>query len=142
MADWDDELRESARELGSHLERAHPNPPGRIRLRRRFVAAVLMVLAAAATVVILQRPPMDPVAAIEAQYRDTQHLRTILKPETLDPELRPQFERALAEVEKAIELARDAARRSPENPEFRELCHIAYGAREHLYEAYRFAKGK
>jgi hypothetical protein len=53
-----------------------------------------------------------------------------------DPELRREFETALSHVERAIALAKEAVRRSPQEPAFAELCHVAYRAKVRLIHAY------
>ena len=124
----EDELRTMAQALGSRLETAHPNVPVRRRLRGTTgVAAALLFLGAA---VFIARPG-DPAAAIESTYADR---FTDVRIE--DPELRREFEAALAHVERAIELAKAAVRRSPENSAFADLCHVAFQAKVRLIQAY------
>ena len=125
---WDDRLRSTAGELGKRLEVAHPNP----RVRRRFRLPV----AGAAAALILGISawlawPRDPAAAIEAGY--AAQMRDV---RIDDPELRREFEAALAQVDRAIALANDAVRKSPKNPAFAELCHIAHQAKVRLIQAY------
>jgi len=136
--DWTGELHDRARDLRDRLDREHPGVPSRRRLR---LLPIVAALALAVGGVAWQLRPADPVASIASQYRDQTRLRQMLKTETWDPELRGQFERTLAEIDRALLLAQDAVRRSPDNPEFRELCHIAYRAKSHLFAAYRPVQG-
>ena len=141
MKDWDQELPEQARALRNRLDRGHPAPPTRRRIRPLRAAALLVLLAGAAATALWLRPPADPVAAIESHYRDQARLRELLKTEGWDPDTRRQFETTLGEVDKALRLAQEALRRSPDNEDFRELCHIAYRAKSHLFVAYRQVQG-
>lgn len=123
---WEDNLRSTARELRGRLDLAHPKPPSRRRVRWPVVAIALVLGGAA----FLARPS-DPAAAIESAYAgQIQDVRID------DPELRREFEAAMAHVDRAIELAKDALRRSPKNPAFAELCHLALRAKVRLIQAY------
>lgn len=123
---WEDGLRSTARDLRDRLERAHPNPPPRRGVRWPVVGLALLL----GSVVYLARP-RDPAAAIESAYAEQfRDLRID------DPELRREFEAALAHIDRAIELAKDAVRRSPKNPAFAELCHLALRAKVRLIQAY------
>ncbi len=143
---WEDDLRTTAGELGRRLDRAHPNPPARRRVRPIAVAAAALILGCAALVAwpalrslpsdVCTRQdgeggPRDPAAAIEAQYADQ-----ITELQIDDPELRREFQAALAQVDRAIALAKDAVRRSPNNAAFAELCHLAHRAKVRLIQAY------
>ena len=123
---WEEKLRATSVELGRQLERSHPNPPRRRRLRP-VAAAGAVVLAVAAILAW----PRDPAASIEAQYAGQ-----FVEVRIDDPELRREFEAALAQVDKAIALAKNAVRRSPGTPEFVELCHLALRAKVRLIQAY------
>jgi len=123
---WEDNLRSTARNLRDHLERAHPNPPGRRRVRWTLVGIALVL----GSIVYLARPG-DPAAAIERTYAE--QIRDV---RIDDPELRREFEAALASVDRAIALAKDALRRSPQNAAFAELCHLALRAKVRLIQAY------
>ena len=125
---WDDRLRSAAGELGRRLEFAHPNPGVRRRFRPlvAWTAAALIVGTAA-----LLAWPRDPAAVIEAEYRDQ-----IVDVNIEDPELRREFDAALAQVDRAIALAKEAVRRSPRNADFAELCRIAHRAKVRLIQAY------
>lgn len=125
---WELELRRTSADLGRRLEQAHPNPPGRRRLRDLTAAAAILLVAGAA--VHLARP-RDPAEAIGEQYAVE---FTDVKIE--DPVLRREFEAALAQVDRAIALAKDAVRRVPGNPDFVELCHVAHRAKVRLIRAY------
>jgi hypothetical protein len=123
---WDDDLRGAAGELGNRLERGHPGPARRRKVRWTAPVAVALALALGIT---FTRPD-DPAAAIRAQYAGNVDLKID------DPELRREFEAALAQVDRAIALAEDAVRRSPRNADFVELCHLAHRARMRLIQAY------
>lgn len=123
---WEEKLRATSAGLGRQLERAHPNPPRPRRVRP--VAAVAVVVLAVAAFLAW---PRDPAAAIEAQYASQ-----LVEVRIDDPELRREFEAALAQVDKAIALAKNAIRRSPGTAEFVELCHLALRAKVRLIQAY------
>lgn len=122
----DDELRSVARALGAHLETDRPRPARR-RVRRVALMTIALLLAAGAFVA----RPRDPAAAIESAYAGR-----FAEVRIEDPVLRREYEAALAQVERAIALAKDAVRRSPGNPAFSELCHVALQAKVRLIQAY------
>jgi hypothetical protein len=125
---WEDDLRATSAELGRRLESAHWNPPRRTRVRGRTAVALALVLGGVA---VLAWPAPDPGAAIEAQYASQ-----ITEVRIDDAEVRREFDAALEQVNRAIALAKDALRRSPKNPAFAELCHVAYRAKVRLIQAY------
>lgn len=124
---WEENLRAAAVELGNRSELRHPGPPRRRRVRWVAPAAAVLVLGSA----IWFARPRDPAAAIGAQYADQEVAVRID-----DPELRREFEAALAHVDRAIALAEEAVRKSPRNPAFAELCHLAHRAKVRLIQAY------
>jgi len=123
----DDELRSVARALGARLETDPPKVPVRRRVRRVALIAIALMLGAGAFIA----RPRDPAAAIESAYAGR-----FAEVRIEDPELRREFEAALAQVERAIALAKDAVRRSPGNTDFSELCHVAFQAKVRLIQAY------
>ena len=123
---WEENLRATARDLGRGLERAHPNPPARRRIRVLPIAVAVIAVAA-----VFAFRPRDPAAAIENAYAGQFSVVRID-----DPELRREFEAALAQIDRAIALAKDAVRRSPGDPAFAELCHLAFQAKVRLIQAY------
>ena len=123
---WEEKLRATSGELGRRLEHAHPNPP-----RRRRVRPVAALVAVALAVAAFLAWPRDPAAAIEAEYA-----AQLVEVRNDDPELRKEFEAALAQVDRAIALAKNAVRRSPNTAEFVELCHLALRAKVRLIQAY------
>lgn len=124
---WEDKLRSTAGELGRRLEERHPKPPARRRVRLIPWAAAAFLAAIAVWAV----RPADPVAAIEAQYAGQ-----MADVRIDDAGFRREFEAAMAHVERAIALAKDAVRRSPGNEEFVRLCHLAHQAKVRLIQAY------
>jgi hypothetical protein len=123
---WDDDLHATARDLGKRLEGAQINPPARRRIRH-LVPVVAVGIAGAVFFAL----PRDPSASIERAYVDQ-----FVDVRIDDPELRREFETALAQVERAIALAREAVRRSPQEPAFADLCHVACRAKVRLIHAY------
>lgn len=124
---WEDDLRATARDLGRRLEREHVRPPARRRVRAWVPAAAVLLLAGVAYLAV----PRDPAASIERAYAGQFPAVQID-----DPALRLEFETALAHVERAIALAKDAVRRSPNEPAFADLCHLAFQAKVRLIRAY------
>ena len=123
---WEDDLRSASRDLGRRLELAHPNPP-----RRRRIRPVVIAAAVGLSVAAYVAWPRDPAAAIEKVYAPQ-----FVEVRIQDPRLRLEFETAMAQVERAIAIAKDAVRRSPSDPAFAELCHLALKAKVRLIQAY------
>ena len=124
---WEDDLRATARDMGRRLEQGHVRPPARRRVRAWVPAAAVLLLAGA----VLLALPRDPAASIERSYAGQFPAIRIE-----DPALRLEFETALAHVDRAIVLAKDAVRRSPDEPAFADLCHLAFQAKVRLIRAY------
>ena len=123
----ENDLRATARDLGRRLEREHVRPPVRRRVRVWVPAAAVFLIAGAAFLAF----PRDPADSIERAYAG-QFAAVHIE----DPALRLEFETALAHVERAIALAKDAVRRLPNEPAFADLCHLAFQAKVRLIRAY------
>jgi len=128
-------LADAARALGARLEQTHPHTGVRRRVRWTAPAAVAVAMVVAVVAAHLPRPS-DPAAAIDAEYAEVDALLARVPQNDWDEGTRRDFREALAGVDRAIALSRDAVRRSPRNEAFRDLCRLAYRAKRRLIEAH------